>query len=301
MARGANPPDDEEAGMLRMSLLEHLEELRSRILRAMAGVGVAFVLSMFFGDWLWRVVARPAMEALRTLGYRPQIVFTTPTEAFLTVWVKMPMLVSVFLASPWVLYPVWAFVAPGMYRHERRWGATFVIVSAGLFLLGGGFGYFVAFHNGRTFLLGAGKDLDIVPLISVSDYFDLFVEVMVGLGLVFELPALIFLLTLMGVATPSFLLRQSRYAVLLIVVVAAVVTPTTDWFNLMLFAVPMIVLYYAGVGAGYVLVRRREGRGLPGQRGIWWATGAAVVAGAGYVAARRRGFRVASHWPFLAR
>jgi len=112
----------EEDGMLRMSFLEHLEELRSRILKALAGVAVAFLLSTWFGEEIWRVVALPAMTALQSLGYAQRLVFTTPTEAFVTVYFKMPVLASLFLASPWVLFQVWAFLSPGLYRHERRWG-----------------------------------------------------------------------------------------------------------------------------------------------------------------------------------
>src|SRR5271166_5087001 len=100
--------EDPEDGMLRMSLLEHLEELRSRVIKALAGIGVAFALSIYFGDRFWHIVASPIMDALRSLGYTPRVIFTTPTEAFLTVWMKMPLLVSLFLASPWVLYQLWA-------------------------------------------------------------------------------------------------------------------------------------------------------------------------------------------------
>jgi sec-independent protein translocase protein TatC len=247
------PPDPED-GLLRMSLLEHMEELRSRLLKALAGIGVAFALTVYFGDRIWHIVAQPVMDALRALGYPPRVIFTTPTEAFLTVWMKMPLLVSLFLASPWILYQFWAFVAPGLYRKERRWSATFVIISCGLFILGGAFGYFLAFRYGLEFLLGIGKGTGMEPLISVSDYFELFVEVMVGIGLVFELPVLIFLLTALNVVTPSFLIRNSHYAILLIVIVAALVTPSTDAFNLMLFATPMVLLYFIGVLAAYLLV-----------------------------------------------
>jgi len=198
------------------------------------------------------------MDALRSLGYTTRVIFTTPTEAFLTVWMKMPLLVSLFLASPWVLYQLWAFVAPGLYKRERLWAAPFVIVSSGLSILGGVFGYFLAFRYGLVFLLGIGKDIGIEPLVSVSDYFDLFVDAMLGIGLVFELPVLIFLLTLLHLVTPSFLVRHSDYAILSIFFVAALITPTTDVFNLMLFATPMIVLYFIGVLAAHLLVSRRD-------------------------------------------
>ena len=298
--RPTEPPDEDE-GMARMSLLDHLEELRSRILKALAGVGVAFALSTYFGEPLWNAVARPAVDALRELGYPARIIFTTPTEAFATVWVKMPMLASVFLAAPWILYQLWAFISPGLYRRERRWGAPFVLISAGLFLTGGAFGYFVAFRNGLVFLLGIGKHIRMEPMISASDYFALFVEVMVGLGLVFELPVLLFLLTLVGLVTPRFLIRQSRYAIILILVVSAAVTQTPDFFNMLLFAVPMLGLYYLGALASFILVWQRERRGIPiGARVGWVALGAAGT-GAVFALARYGRVHVTKRWPFLAR
>jgi sec-independent protein translocase protein TatC len=120
-----------------MSILEHLEELRSRLLKALGGVGVAFVLCVIFTNELWRLVAQPAESALRELGLPQQLVFTKAMEAFSTVWVELPLLAAVFLASPWVLYQVWAFIAPGLYENERRWAVPFVISTAGLFVAGG--------------------------------------------------------------------------------------------------------------------------------------------------------------------
>ena len=116
-------------------------------------------------------------------------------ETFSTVWVKLPMLTSIFLVSPWILYQAWAFIAPGLYKRERRWAAPFVIVSAGLFITGGVFAYYVAFRYGLEFLLGIGRDISIQPMVSVTEYFDLFVNVTLGVGLVFELPVLIFFTT----------------------------------------------------------------------------------------------------------
>ena len=172
--------DDGDEGMLRMSFLEHLEELRSRILKALIGIGVAFVLSLAFANEMWEIVVAPARYALTSLGFTDKLAQITPMETFTTVWVKLPMLAAVFLASPWVLYQVWGFIAPGLYRRERRWAAPFVICSAGLFITGGLFAYFVAFRFGLTFLLGIGRDIHIQPMVSVTEYFDLFVNVMLG-------------------------------------------------------------------------------------------------------------------------
>jgi sec-independent protein translocase protein TatC len=299
---GDDGGDDDEEGMLRMSFLEHLEELRSRILKALAGIGVAFVLSLIFANEMWTVVSAPAMQALKTLGFANKLVQITPMETFTTVWVKLPMLASVFLGSPWVLYQVWAFIAPGLYRRERRWAAPFVICSAGLFITGGLFAYFIAFRYGLTFLLGIGRDINIQPMVSVTEYFDLFVNVMLGIGLVFELPVLIFFLTLLRIVTPGFLIRHSRYAILIIVIIAAVVTPTPDVFNLMLFAVPMCLLFYVGIFGGYILVLHREQRRFPWGKVLpWVALALAVIGAAVWLIAWKYGLHFVWHWPFLTK
>ncbi len=285
-----------------MSFLEHLEELRSRILKMLAGVGVAFVLSLTFCNELWRVVSAPAVGALRSLGVNPpNLVQITPMEVFNVVWVKLPILCAIFIASPWILYQVWAFIAPGLYRRERRWAAPFVIFSAGLFILGGAFAYFVAFRYGLTFLLGIGRGNYISPMVSISEYFDLFVNVILGVGLVFEMPVLIFFLTLLRVVSPRFLVTHSRYAILAIFIIAAIVTPTPDVFNMMLFATPMCLLFYVGIFAGYLIVLKRENRRFPWGKVLTIAgIVALVLAGLLYFAAIHYKLHPVPHWPFLS-
>lgn len=295
--------EDEDDGMLRMSFLEHLEELRDRIIKSLYGFGIAFVVSLFFSERLWLFVQRPAEVALRTIGIDPpRLVAIDPMDQFSIIWVKLPILSAIFLASPWVLYQAWAFIAPGLYKHERRWAAPFVICSAGLFLTGGLFAYFIAFRYGLAFLLGIGRDVNVSPMVSMVSYFDLFVNVMLGVSILFELPIVIFFLTLLRIVTPGFLLRNSRYAILVIVVVAAVITPTPDVFNLMLFATPMCVLFYVGIFASYLLVLGREGRRFP-WRNVLIFLGAVALLAAGliYFAMNKYGYSLSISWPFLTR
>jgi sec-independent protein translocase protein TatC len=257
-------PEEEEDGMLRMSFLGHLEELRKRIFMMVIGIAVAFTVSLTFSNPLWKAVSAPATDALTSLGIDPpNLVAITPMEAFNIIWFKLPTLVAIFLSSPWIVYQIWAFISPGLYKKERRFAAPFILFSAGLFIMGGCFAYFVAFRFGITFLLSVGRDVNVSPMVSMSEYFDLFVNVMLGIGLVFELPVILFFLTLIRVVSPKFLIAHSRYAILGIVIVAAVVTPTPDIFNLLLFAVPMCMLFYVGIFASYILVLKREGRRLP--------------------------------------
>jgi sec-independent protein translocase protein TatC len=297
-----DPQDEEEDRMLRMSFMEHLEELRSRIIRALWGLGIAFVLSLGFANKLWDVVSDPAVEALKHLHVNPpRLAQLTPMEGFSIIWVELPLLASVFLASPWIVYQLWAFISPGLYKKERRMALPFVLLTAGLFIGGGCFAYFLAFRYGLEFLLGIGMSNNVQPVVSITEYFDLFVNVTLGVALVFELPVVIFLLTLLHLLSPRFLLRHSRYAILAIVIAAAIITPTPDVFNLMLFAVPMCLLYFVGVFAGLALVMRREGRTLPWRRIVWIAV--IVVLIAAVIAAGMLQFHIhfIHQWPYLSR
>ena len=300
---GGGDDGGDDDGMLRMSFLEHLEELRSRIIKALMGIAVAFVGSIFFTGPLWKIIKAPAKTALETLGYKPTLVAIDPMEQFNIIWFKLPVVCAIFIASPWVFYQIWAFISPGLYRRERRWAAPFVLSSAGLFILGGCFAYFVAFRFGLTFLLGIGQgDMDVVPMITITHYFDLFVDVMLGIGAVFELPVLIFLLIMLRIVTPKFLVAHSRYAILGIFILAAIVTPTPDVFNMMLFAMPMCLLFYVGVFAGYLLVLRRENRRFPWKKTMTIVIPVLLILGVAlYLAITRFGIKLVPHAPFISR
>lgn len=293
--------DPEEEGMLRMSFMEHLDELRKRLIRVVAGLGIAFAVAIVYAERLWQIVSEPATKALTELGVNPpNLTQITPMEAFNVVYIKLPLIAALFLASPWILYQVWGFIAPGLYKKERKWAAPFVIGSAGLFVTGGLFAYFVAFRFGLTFLLGIGRDINITPMVSITEYFDLFMNVVLAIAVVFELPILIFFLTLLRIVNPGFLIRNSRYAILGIVILAAVITPTPDVFNLMIFSVPMIVLFFVGVLLSYLLVIHQEGRRFP-WKVFWWTVAGLVliVAGVLSVAIFSYGYHVQWTWPFL--
>lgn len=298
--------DEDDDGMLRMSFLDHLEELRSRIIKAVVGLVVAYAGCLLFAGKLWEIVSEPAAAALRTIGAEPDLAQLEPMDGFLIVYFKLPLLAALFIASPWILWQVWAFVAPGLYKKERKMAGPFVLSTAGLFILGGCFAYFVAFRFGLAFLLGIGMNFTggakIKPVVSIVSYFDLFVNVMLGIGVTFELPVLIFFLTMLRVVTPGFLIEHSRYAILAITVLAAFITPTPDIVNLLIFAVPMILLYFIGVFAGYLLVLSREGRRFPWHipliiLSVLMITGVTV----GFVLVNQYGWRLVSGYPWLVR
>ena len=241
------PADD----LPRMSLLEHLEELRVRIVRSLIAVTVAFGFCWFFVERIAEFLAQPIYDALPE-GTR--LTFLGVTDPFI-IYVKVAALTALFIASPAVLYQAWRFVAPGLYQKERRRAFPFILAGTFFFVAGGAFAYYVAFPFAVDFLIGMGAAFQ--PMITVEKYFRFLLFVILGLGLMFELPIFIFLLAQMGVVTPRFLMRHFRWAVLLIFVAAALVTPTPDVVNLCLFALPTILLYLLGVGAAALVVRKK--------------------------------------------
>ena len=286
-----------------MSFLQHLEELRSRLIKAIVGGLVAFIACIGFGPWLWGIISAPATDALIKIGLKnTTLVATEPMEGFNIMWFKVPAVVSLFVAAPWILYQVWAFIAPGLYKRERKWAIPFVMCTAGLFIGGGLFAYFVAFRFGLTFLLQLMLVGGVTPMITITSYFDLFMNVMLGVAVVFELPVVIFFLILLRVTTPKWLMANSRYAILGIVILAAIVTPTPDALNMMLFCIPMLVLYFLGVFAGYLLVLRREGQKFPWMP-VLLVTFAilAIAAGVTYWAQVHYQLHWIKHWPFLVK
>src|SRR5262245_46612467 len=243
---------EEQQGELQgqMSFLDHLEELQTRILNMLIAVGISFAACWFFADNIFRLVSEPIEEAAGPLN------FMSVTEPF-NLTVKIAFIASLFVASPFIMAQIWLFVSPGLYKHERRYALPFIISSSLLFVAGGSFGYFVAFPYALQYLVQWGRDLGMHAVISAKEYFDLFVMVELGLGVVFEIPAVIFILSRIGLVTPGFLIRNLKYAVLIAFVTAAIITPTSDIPNLMIMAVPMILLYLLGVIVALIFGKKR--------------------------------------------
>ncbi len=243
------PPEEE---LTRMSLLGHLEELRRRIVRSLIAVAVVFAACWVFVERIAEFLAQPIYRALPE-GSR--LAFLGVTDPFV-IYVKVAALAALFVASPVVLYQVWRFVAPGLYQKERRSALPFIFAGSFFFLAGGAFAYYVAFPFAVDFLIGMGHAFE--PMVTADRYYRFLLYVILGLGLMFELPIFIFLLAQMGVVTPGFLMRHFRWAVVLIFVAAAVVTPTPDVVNLCLFALPTIALYLLGVAAAALVARKSD-------------------------------------------
>jgi sec-independent protein translocase protein TatC len=250
---------DEEPGGA-MTFFEHLAELRKRIVHSLAALAIGACIGVALSKYLINVVTNPIVAALKAAKQIPHIYYTHPA-GYLNLYISLGVYLGIVLAAPYVLYQIWLFVAPALYKHERSAISGFVASTFFLFLGGIAFGYFVALPSMLKFLVSfQGNVGPIEPMITTNDYFDLVLMVLLGFGLVFELPILIFFLTLFGIVTPKFLWDNFRYAVALITVVAAVITPSPDATTMLIFMAPMIGLYLVGIGVSAVVAKKREKR-----------------------------------------
>jgi sec-independent protein translocase protein TatC len=232
------PPDEEDLTTGRMSFLEHLEELRRRILYAAIGIGAGVIVSFAFIGQIFDYLLAPTRSALPPGS---QLIYTQPGEAF-SLYVYVSLISGAVVASPFIMYQVWRFIAPGLYANEKRFAIPFVLLSSIGFVAGAAFNHYIAFPFLMIFF-GSFNSADLAFMPKLSDVFGLYSKMLVGLGLVFQMPTLVFFLAKMGILTARYLIRHFRYAVLLFVVTAAVITPTGDPLNLMIFTAPMIGLY----------------------------------------------------------
>ncbi len=239
-----------EEKMQSMSFLAHLEELRRRIIWCIIFVAAGFFLCFAYAEKIYGYMQRPIMEALQKNHMPTELVYLNPTEPF-NIYLKVGLIAGVFLASPFVLYQVWAFISPGLYRHEKKYVVPFMVCTVALFLAGGYFGYRLVYPQALEFLIGYGRQFK--PMITIGEYTDLFMVIILGLGIIFEMPILVFFLSLFGIVNARFMIRNFRYAILVIFIIAAIVTPTTDIMNLCVFAAPMIILYALSIGVAFLV------------------------------------------------
>jgi sec-independent protein translocase protein TatC len=252
--QNATPPE-EPAGA--MTFFEHLSELRKRIINSLISVAVGAAIGWFAAPHFVNWIVKPMTDALKHAGLNPQLVYSHPA-GLLNLLITLSVYLGIVIASPWILYQVWLFVAPALYKHERSAITGFLFSTVFLFLAGIAFGYFVSLPYVLRFLISFQGP--VVPLINIDEYFDLILLVLLGLGLVFELPVLIFFLSLFGIVTPKFLMKNLRYAILVIAILAAILTPTPDATTMLVFMAVLVGLYFIGVGVSWVVVRRRERR-----------------------------------------
>ena len=221
----------------KLPLTAHLQELRKRLILSFIAVAGGFVLCYAFAQDIFDVLAAPLLKSMTTGG---SLIFTSVAEAFFT-YMKVAFISGLILASPFVLYQVWAFVAPGLYRNEKKYVVPFVLTGSFFFALGILFAYTIAIPVGFKFLLGFATDF-IKPMPSMKEYLSFSIKFLLAFGLIFEFPVVLVLLARIGVIDAKTLGRQRKYAILLIFIFAAILTPP-DVISQVILALPMIGLY----------------------------------------------------------
>ena len=252
LGKGRKSPDE-------MTFLEHLEDLRKRLFYSFVALFIGFVPGWIFSKELYAILARPVTQYL-PVGTK--LAFTTLTAPFM-LYMKVAFMASLFFMSPFVFIQIWYFVAPGLYRKEKKYAFPFVLMTTFFFSLGALFAYFIVFPWACRFFLALGRDFQ--PVITVDQYFGFALKILLGIALIFELPTLVFFLSKMGLITARWMVKNFKYAVLLIFIIAAVITPTPDVITQSIVAVPMLVLYglsiliALAVGRGKKKARQAEG------------------------------------------
>ena len=210
---------DQEQELGAMSLLQHLEELRKRVIFSVIAIAVCFGACWKFAGRIYQVVQQPIQKALENHHLDTHLVYLNPTEPF-NLYLKIGLIAGIFVASPILLYQVWMFISPGLYRREKKFVLPFLFLSVALFVSGGMFGFKIVYPVALDFLIGYGGDFK--PMITIGEYTDLFLTIMLGMGVIFEMPILVFFLSMMGIVSPRWMWHNVRYSILVIFIIAAI-------------------------------------------------------------------------------
>lgn len=251
----AKPEDD-----IHMGFFEHIAELRVRIVRALWGVLPCIFVAWYFREWLLDIISLPLAEAWKHLGFgAPRLNFTSPVDPFMA-YLKISLIVGVLIASPWIFWQVWSFIAPGLYRRERRLALPFVIASTLCFGGGAFFGYLVVLPSGFEVLLSfAGvlpRGLKLEPTIMIDQYISFATSMLLAFGVVFEVPVVITFLAAARIVDWKQLLSFSRWWILISAILGAVLTPGGDVSTQMMMFVPLVVLYFISIGVAFFFGRK---------------------------------------------
>jgi sec-independent protein translocase protein TatC len=243
--------EDEAGG--KMSFLEHLDELRRRIIYAVLAVAAGFLVCCFFIQRIFDFIMRPMQQLLPPGG---TLVYTDPTEAFV-LYIKIAAIGGLILASPLVFLQLWLFIAPGLYSHEKKWAIPFVVMSTFFFVVGAAFSHYVVFPMTWRFFVGFTTDiLTFMPRIEPA--FSIYFRLLLAFGIIAQMPTLVLFLARMGVLTARFMVRNFKYAVLIIIIVAAVVTPDGGGVSLVAMAGPMVLLYVFSILLAWVFGKKKQ-------------------------------------------
>ena len=221
-----------------MTFFEHLEELRKRIITCAIAVFAGFIICYIYSRELFFLLMKPLLIILPKS--QKQLVFTNPVQPFM-VYLKVALIVGVFIVSPLILFQLWRFVSPGLYKNEKKYSLVFLLLSIFFFIGGASFGYFVLLPISFSFLLKFAEGL--IPMITINDALSLISWLLFGLGICFELPVFLLLMAKMGIISLAILTKNRKYALLISFLIAAVVTPTPDMFTQCTLAIPLYILY----------------------------------------------------------
>ena len=253
----ATPGDDDDddsnsdsAG--KMSFLEHLDELRKRLIYIVYSLVAGCAIAAIFIQKIFDFIMRPMQKVLPGGGY---LQYTSGSEPFM-LWIKIGFLAGIFIASPLILWQVWKFIAPGLYTHEKKFAIPFVVLSTSFFVAGGLFAHYVAFPVTWQFFAGFATDyMKFVP--KIDEAFSLYTKMILGSGLIFEMPTLVLFLARMGVVSGRMMVKYFKYAFLAIFIIAAVISPGTDMMSQLVMAVPMLGLYIISIAIAFMFQKRR--------------------------------------------
>ena len=245
MRKGRKTPDS-------MTFLEHLDDLRKRIFYSLIAVIVAVIPAWFFHEEIFHILARPIRKYLPEGA---ELTVITLPAAFM-VYMKVSFLAAIFVIAPFIFYQFWKFIAPGLYQKEKKYVVPFVFFTTFFFALGALFAYFVVFPFACNFFISMAADFQ--TMITADKYFSFTLRVLLGIAIVFEMPTLIFFLSRMGLVTSRWMIKNFKYAVLAVFVIAAIITPTPDIFTQSIIAVPMLALYGLGIIIAFFSGKRRE-------------------------------------------
>ncbi|PKN18196.1 MAG: twin-arginine translocase subunit TatC [Deltaproteobacteria bacterium HGW-Deltaproteobacteria-6] len=238
---------------LKMSLTEHLIELRKRLTNSLIALGLGFFVCYYFKDWLFGILTKPLTDALPKSSY---LIYTGLTQAFFT-YMKIAFFASLIITSPFIIYQVWKFISPALLPEEKKMVVPFVFFSTLLFLSGVTFGYFIVLPTAFEFFVSFNNQY-LRAMISFSDYLSFLVTFLLGFGLSFQLPILIFFLARLGIVTDKLLSRNRKYAILVIFVIAAVLTPSPDALSQILMAIPLMFLYEVSIFVARFAAKKKE-------------------------------------------